>query len=105
MDMDESELPDELDDDVTDVEVAAKDVEDDEVDEDEEVEQPETESQDVDRVKEREVEAKNPLQMIGVQLLKDSDESTTMSKRSRKKMAKMVEVYKVNKVCFCFLFM
>ncbi|XP_044500459.1 uncharacterized protein LOC123221652 [Mangifera indica] len=91
MDMDESELPDELDDDVTDVEVAAKDVEDDEVDEDEEVEQPETESQDVDRVKEREVEAKNPLQMIGVQLLKDSDESTTTSKRSRKKMAKMVE--------------
>ncbi|KAJ0079901.1 hypothetical protein Patl1_23068 [Pistacia atlantica] len=91
MDMNESELPDELDDDVIDVEDAAKEVEDDEADEDEEVEQPETESQEVDRVKEKEVEAKNPLQMIGVQLLKDSDEATTTSKRSSRKMSKMVE--------------
>ncbi|GLT66485.1 hypothetical protein SLA2020_388470 [Shorea laevis] len=70
------EPPDVLDD--VDVEDVAKEVEDDEADE-EEVEQ--TESQDGDRVKDKEVEAKKPLQMIGVQLLKDSDQTTTSSKR------------------------
>lgn len=94
--MDESELSDVLDDDVTDVEYVAKDEEaDEEADEEEEVEQAEPESQDVDRVKEKLVEAKKPLQMIGVQLLKDSDQTTTTSKRSMKRSSRMVEVLTV----------
>ncbi|KAH9784209.1 SAP domain-containing protein [Citrus sinensis] len=92
VEMDESELSDVLDDDVTDVEYVAKDEEaDEEADEEEEVEQAEPESQDVDRVKEKLVEAKKPLQMIGVQLLKDSDQTTTTSKRSMKRSSRMVE--------------
>lgn len=88
MDMDKSELPDELDD-VDDVEDAAKEVEDEEADEEEEVEVEQTESQDGDRVvKDKEVEAKKPLQMIGAQLFKDSDQTITMSKRSRRKAAR-----------------
>ncbi|KAG7970283.1 hypothetical protein I3843_07G075100 [Carya illinoinensis] len=69
-----------------DVEDGTKEVEDDEADE-EEVEQ--TESQDGERVKEKEVEAKKPLQMIGVQLLKDSDQTTTSSKKSRRRASRM----------------
>lgn len=92
VEMDESELSDVLDDDVTDVEYVAKD---EEADEEEEVEQAEPESQDVDRVKEKLVEAKKPLQMIGVQLLKDSDQTTATSKRSMKRSSRMVEVLKV----------
>lgn len=99
--MDESELSDVLDDDVTDVEYAAKD---EEADEEEEVEQTEPESQDVDRVKEKLVEAKKPLQMIGVQLLKDSDQTTTTSKRSMKRSSRMVEVWKMAFVCSYFHF-
>ncbi|XP_021282215.1 uncharacterized protein LOC110415061 [Herrania umbratica] len=77
---------DELDDgDV--VEDAAKDIEDDEADEEEEVEQ--TESQEGDRIKDKEVEAKKPLQMIGVQLLKDSDQRTTRSKKSRRRSSRV----------------
>lgn len=96
VEMDESELSDVLDDDVTDVEYVAKDEEaDEEADEEEEVEQAEPESQDVDRVKEKLVEAKKPLQMIGVQLLKDSDQTTTTSKRSMKRSSRMVEVLTV----------
>lgn len=86
--MDKLEPPDVLDD--VDVEDVAKEVEDDEADE-EEVEQ--TESQDGDRVKDKEVEAKKPLQMIGVQLLKDSDQTTTSSKKTRRRSSRIsVEV-------------
>lgn len=69
-----------------------KEVEDDEADEEEEeVEQ--IESQDGERVKDKEVEGKKPLQMIGVQLLKDSDQRTTSSKKSKKKASRLsVEV-------------
>ncbi|KAK2637962.1 hypothetical protein Ddye_025757 [Dipteronia dyeriana] len=95
VDVDELELVDELDDDAidadVDVEDASKDGEDDEADEEEEVEQTETVSQDGERVKEKEVQAKKPLQMIGVQLLKDSDQATTTSRRSKKKRSRMVE--------------
>jgi hypothetical protein len=85
----EDESPDVLDD--GDVEDVSKEVEDDEADEEEEVEQ--TESQDGDRVKDKEVEAKKPLQMIGVQLLKDSDQTTTSSKKSRRRASRIsVEV-------------
>ncbi|EOY10799.1 Plastid transcriptionally active 3 isoform 2 [Theobroma cacao] len=77
---------DELDDgDV--VEDAAKDIEDDEADEEEEGEQ--AESQEGDRIKDKEVEAKKPLQMIGVQLLKDSDQTTTRSKKSRRRSSRV----------------
>lgn len=89
----DDELADELDDDAVDVE--AKDVEDDEEadEEEEEVDQTETEVADVQRVKEKEAEAKKkPLQMIGVQLLKDSGHVTTKSKRSRRNISRMVEV-------------
>lgn len=90
IDMVESELQDELedDDDVIDVEDASKEGED---DEEEEVEQTETENRDVERVKEK-VEAKKPPQMIGLQLFKDSDQTTTSSKRSKKRISQMVEV-------------
>jgi hypothetical protein len=85
----EDESPDVLDD--GEVEDVSKEVEDDEADEEEEVEQ--TESQDGDRVKDKEVEAKKPLQMIGVQLLKDSDQTTTSSKKSRRRASRIsVEV-------------
>ncbi|CAI8603239.1 unnamed protein product [Vicia faba] len=74
----------------------AKEAEDDETeDEDEEVEQAEqaVENQDVERIKEKEVGSKNPLQMIGVQLLKDSDQPSASSKklRRRRKNRNMVE--------------
>lgn len=99
VDADESEPPEILDD-VDVVEDAAKEVEDDEADdEEEEAEQPEEEvepanNQDVERVvKEKEVEAKKPLQMIGVQLLKDSDQPSTRSKKSRRTSSRLqVEV-------------
>lgn len=81
-----------------DVEDVAKEVEDDEADE-EEVEQ--TESQDGDRVKDKEVEAKKPLQMIGVQLLKDSDQTTSSSKKSRRRASRVsMEVRKSVLVLF-----
>ena len=107
MDADNSEsvgvLDDDDDVDVDVVEDAAKEVEDDEADADDdeeeeeevevEVEVEQTESQDVERVKNKEVEAKKPLQMIGVQLLKDSDQTTATSKKSRRRsMRKFVEV-------------
>eukprot|EP00257_Ricinus_communis_P026211 XP_025013625.1 uncharacterized protein LOC8258675 isoform X2 [Ricinus communis] len=87
-----SELPDVLDD-VDAIEDADKEVEDEEADDEEEaeaeVEVEQTENQDVDRVvKEKEVEAKKPLQMIGVQLLKDSDHLTTRSKKSKRRSAR-----------------
>lgn len=97
LDMSKLEPPDVLDD--ADVEDAAKEVEDDETDEEEDVDQ--TESQDGDRVKEKGVEAKKPLQMIGVQLLKDSDQTTTSSKKSRRRSSRIsVEVLKSVMVSF-----
>ncbi|KAL2941278.1 hypothetical protein RDABS01_029628 [Bienertia sinuspersici] len=74
---------------------ASKEVEDDEADEEEtevEVEAEQTENQErlVDRVKDKEVEAKKPLQMIGVQLLKDTDQPTT-SKKSRRRSSMAAE--------------
>lgn len=95
--MSKLEPPDVLDD--ADVEDAAKEVEDDETDEEEDVDQ--TESQDGDRVKDKGVEAKKPLQMIGVQLLKDSDQTTTSSKKSRRRSSRIsVEVLKSVMVSF-----
>ncbi|XP_010043321.2 uncharacterized protein LOC104432558 [Eucalyptus grandis] len=75
-------------DDVDAAEDAVKDVEDEEGDEEEEVEQTETEIPDGERVKYKEAEAKKPLQMIGVQLLKDSDQTTTSTKKSRRKVSR-----------------
>ncbi|KAK7376329.1 hypothetical protein VNO78_34795 [Psophocarpus tetragonolobus] len=95
MDADKSEVP-EIPDDIDAIEDAAKEVEDDEVDDDdEEAEQAEeevepAENQDVNRIKDKEVEAKKPLQMIGVQLLKDSDQPST-SKKFKKSSRVQVE--------------
>ncbi|KAF8039271.1 hypothetical protein BT93_B1718 [Corymbia citriodora subsp. variegata] len=75
-------------DDVDAAEDAVKDAEDEEGDEEEEVEQTETESPDGERVKDKEAEAKKPLQMIGVQLLKDSDQTTTSTKKSRRRVSR-----------------
>ncbi|XP_039002201.1 uncharacterized protein LOC120128603 [Hibiscus syriacus] len=89
------------------VEDAAKDIEEDEGEgegegegeEEEEVEQ--TESQEVERIKDKKVEAKKPLQMIGVQLLKDSDQITTRSKKSRRRSSRVsVEVFGQNPFLF-----
>ncbi|WCJ43716.1 plastid transcriptionally active 3 [Euphorbia peplus] len=97
MNMGESE--DVLDDDVIDIELE-KDVEDEEADEEDEgegegeveVEVEQTESQDGERVvKVKEVEAKKPLQMIGVQLLKDSLQTPARSKKSRRRARASVE--------------
>ncbi|KAE9589658.1 putative transcription regulator SAP family [Lupinus albus] len=90
---------DEVSDDLDAVEDAAKEVEDDEADDDEddeEVEQVEegvepADSQDVDRVKQKEVEAKKPLQMIGVQLLKDSNQPTSSKKYKKTSRRLLVE--------------
>lgn len=93
----EAEFEDVIDD--TDAEADAiedelKEAEDDEVDEEEEVEQTGNqegvvEDLEVDRVKNKEVEAKKPLQMIGVQLLKDSDQTPTTTATSRKSRRKV----------------
>ncbi|PQQ14899.1 uncharacterized protein Pyn_39597 [Prunus yedoensis var. nudiflora] len=53
------------------------------------VEVEQAERQDVERVKEKEIEAKKPLQMIGVQLLKDSDQTSTTSKKSRRRRSRV----------------
>ncbi|XP_042517838.1 uncharacterized protein LOC122091774 [Macadamia integrifolia] len=72
------------------VEDVAKEVEDEEADEEEEEEEVEqTENQVGDRVKDKEVEASKPLQMIGVQLLKDSDETTATSRKSKRKVSRI----------------
>ena len=99
VDMEASELPDELDededdddvDDDDDIEDVAKEVEDEEADEEGGVEvEEQSESQDAERiVKAKEAEAKKPLQMIGVQLLKDSDQTSRMSKKSRRRAARL----------------
>lgn len=77
------------DDDV--VEAGAKDVEDEEAEEEEEeVEQ--IESPEQDRVKLKEKEAKKPLQMIGVQLLKDPEQTPSSSKKLRRRARASLEV-------------
>lgn len=90
-----SEIPDDLDDvdDADDVDDTAEDVakeDDDEVDEEEEVEQ--TEIQAGDTVKEKEVEAVKSLQMIGVQLLKDSEQTRSSSRKSRRRVSRRTSV-------------
>ncbi|RHN80587.1 putative transcription regulator SAP family [Medicago truncatula] len=94
MDEGESESPD-VQDYIDVVGDDAKEAEDDEADEDEEeeVEQIEeeiaqVENQDVERIKEKEVESKKPLQMIGVQLLKDSNEPSATSKKSSRRRSR-----------------
>ncbi|KAF5735267.1 hypothetical protein HS088_TW15G00768 [Tripterygium wilfordii] len=89
-DTNELEVPDEVDD-VDAVDDAGKEVDDDEVDEaDEEVEVGQAESEDGNMlIKAKEVEAKKPLQMIGVQLLKDSDQATTRLKKSRRRSSRI----------------
>ncbi|KAK7278256.1 hypothetical protein RJT34_23282 [Clitoria ternatea] len=97
IDSGKSEFP-EVPDDIDSVEDAAKEVEDDEADEEEEEEAEQAEeevepveNQDVERIKDKEVEAKKPLQMIGVQLLKDSDQPTGTSKKLKKSAKVQVE--------------
>lgn len=90
VDMDESEPVDQLKDGDGDsdvVEDVVKDVQDEEADEEEEVEQ--NESQDGETIKDKEVEAKKPLQMVGVQLFKDADQTTSNSKKSRRKVSQV----------------
>ncbi|CAI9759260.1 unnamed protein product [Fraxinus pennsylvanica] len=65
----------------------ANEVEDDEANEEEEVEQTETQAD--ERVKDKEVEAAKPPQMIGVQLLKDSDQTTGSSRKSRRRVSRV----------------
>lgn len=80
------------------IEDAIKEAEDDEMDEDEEeVEQSGTPVEDVAKVKK--VIKSQPPQMIGVQLLKDSEEASTATKKSRRKIGRMV----VEVCCMIFL--
>lgn len=69
------------------VEDVAKEVDDDEaIDEEEEVEQ--SENQVDDQIKDKEVDAAKPLQMIGVQLLKDADQIIS-SRKSRRRASRI----------------
>lgn len=68
---------------------AGKEAEDDEVDDDDEDEVEQTEIQVGERVKDKEVEATKPPQMIGVQLLKDSDPSTSSSRKSKRRSSRV----------------
>lgn len=90
IDAGDPDIPDMLDDDV--VEDVAKEAEEDEADEEEEVvEQTESQVEVGDISKDKEVERAKPLQMIGVQLLKDSEETNT-TKKSRRASRASVEV-------------
>lgn len=102
VDVIESEPHDDVLDDADVVEDVAKEVEDDEADEEEEeVEQ--TENQVGERVKDKEAEAAKPLQMIGVQLLKDSDQTPSTSRKSRRRSSRTsVEVWKLLVASFLF---
>lgn len=85
----DSDLPDVLDD-ADAAEDVVKEAEDEEVDEEEEeVEQ--TESQVGDKIKDKEAERVKPLQMIGVQLLKDSEQTATNPKKSRRRARASIE--------------
>ena len=69
------------------------DEDDDEEEEEEvevEVEVEQAERQDVERVKQKENEAKKPLQMIGGQLLKDSDQTSTSSKKATRRASRRI---------------
>ncbi|WOH12489.1 hypothetical protein DCAR_0831993 [Daucus carota subsp. sativus] len=88
VDVVESEPLDVLDDIDEDVAIEVEDEEADE--EEEEVEQPE--NQVGERAKEKEAEASKPLQMIGVQLLKDSDMITRTSRKSRRRRTSRTSV-------------
>ncbi|CAN4106445.1 unnamed protein product [Withania somnifera] len=76
---------------------SSKEAEDDEAeddeaqDEEEEVEQTESQPEVGDR-KDKEVEAAKPLQMIGVQLLKDSDLTASSSRKSRRRISRVAAV-------------
>ncbi|KAK1308779.1 hypothetical protein QJS10_CPA09g01928 [Acorus calamus] len=95
--IDDSENPDVLDDDgtVEDSDIAEgieKEGEDEDEDaEEEEVEQPENQVDATVRVKDKDAEAAKPLQMIGVQLLKDSDQTTSTAVKSRRRSRVSVE--------------
>lgn len=74
------------------VEDMAEEVEDDEAVDEEEEEVEQTDREAGDMVKDKELEAAKPLQMIGVQLLKDADPASASSK-SRSKVSQIsVEV-------------
>lgn len=74
------------------VEDVANEVEDDEAVDEEEEEVEQTDREAGDRVKDKELEAAKPLQMIGVQLFKDAD-PTSASSKSRSKVSQIsVEV-------------
>uniref|UniRef100_A0A1D1XFU3 Pentatricopeptide repeat-containing protein At4g20090 n=3 Tax=Anthurium amnicola TaxID=1678845 RepID=A0A1D1XFU3_9ARAE len=81
------EVSDMLDD--ADVVEVAKELDDDEAEEEEEVEQSET--QVGVTVKDKEAERAKPLQMIGVQLLKDSEQTSAVNKSQRKVARASVE--------------
>ncbi|KAL9234965.1 hypothetical protein vseg_009773 [Gypsophila vaccaria] len=93
-DMDDVDADADADADSDVVEDALQEGEDDEADDEEEVEveveQPENPEEIVDRVKDKNADNKKPLQMIGVQLLKDTDQPTT-SKRSRRRASASFE--------------
>lgn len=65
---------------------APKEPDDEEAEEEEEVEQ--TESQTEVTVKDKDVERSKPLQMIGVQLLKDSEQTSSTTSKSQRKIAR-----------------
>lgn len=64
------------------------------------IEEP-AETPDAETVKEKRVEAKKPLQMIGVQLMKDLDQVSTSSKKSRRK-SRVIEVLRFSVHSFSF---
>ncbi|KAF5192040.1 plastid transcriptionally active [Thalictrum thalictroides] len=89
-DRETSETSDELDD--ADVDVDAVDDVTKEGDDDEEEEVEQTETQVGDRVKEKEVEAVKSLQMIGVQLLRDSEQTASTTRKSRRRVSRRTSV-------------
>lgn len=94
IDLEPTDVVDDTDDAVDDISKEAEDdeAEDDEAqDEEEEVEQAESQPEVGDR-KDKEVEAAKPLQMIGVQLLKDSDQTASSSRKSRRRLSRVAAV-------------
>lgn len=94
IDLEPTDVVDDTDDAVDDISKEAEDdeAEDDEAqDEEEEVEQAESQPEVGDR-KDKEVEAAKPLQMIGVQLLKDSDQTASSSRKSRRRISRVAAV-------------
>nr|XP_009602145.1 uncharacterized protein LOC104097292 [Nicotiana tomentosiformis] len=94
IDLEPTDVVDDTDDAVDDISKEAEDdeAEDEEAqDEEEEVEQTESQPEVGDR-KDKEVEAAKPLQMIGVQLLKDSDQTASSSRKSRRRISRVAAV-------------